>query len=104
MPTKRRIDAAQAMAEAEAALTRACVGFERKTDFHIKVENFNFWPSSGKIGRDNDWRKCEQVGLAIFLHMLQDAGLAKNQPLDTVADPLDSDLEARHRGRGIETL
>lgn len=52
MPAKRRIDATQAMAEAEAALTRAGVKFVRHSPFHLKVQVFNFWPSTGKISRD----------------------------------------------------
>ena len=42
MPAKRRTDPSQAMAEAEAALTRAGAKFKRHSDFHLKVQAFNF--------------------------------------------------------------
>ena len=85
MPAKRRTDAAQAMAEAEAALTRAGAKFVRHSSFHLKVQVFNFWPSTGRVSRD-DSGKGENLGLAYFIRMLRDAGLAKHQPLDAVED------------------
>ena len=42
MPAKRRTDPSQAMAEAEAALTRAGAKLKRHSDFHLKVQAFNF--------------------------------------------------------------
>ncbi len=84
MPAKRRIDATQAMAEAEAALTRAGVKFVRHSPFHLKVQVFNFWPSTGKISRDDSSKKGDNLGLAVFIRMLREAGLAKGQPLDAV--------------------
>lgn len=87
MPPKRRTDATQAMTEAEAALTRAGAKFVRHSPFHLKVQTFNFWPSTGKVSRDDNGRKGDNLGLAVFIRMLREAGLAKGQSLDTVDDP-----------------
>ncbi|CAN7222853.1 hypothetical protein LJR030_000722 [Rhizobium sp. LjRoot30] len=87
MPAKRRIDATQAMAEAEAALTRAGVKFVRHSPFHLKVQVFNFWPSTGKVSRDDSSKKGANLGLAVFIRLLREAGLATAQPIDVVDDP-----------------
>lgn len=99
---KRPTDHAQAMAEAEVALTRAGVKFERKTDFHIKVQAYNFWPSTGKIARDGDQKKGAKLDLPLFIQMLRDAGLTKNQPLAVVSHPDDFLLKVKPSDPGFE--
>ncbi|MCW5722815.1 MAG: hypothetical protein KIS86_16900, partial [Devosia sp.] len=59
MPAKRRTDPSQAMAEAEAALTRAGAKFKRHSDFHLKVQAFNFWPSTGNVRHDDDRKPAQ---------------------------------------------
>lgn len=103
MPPKRRTDPTQAMAEAEAALSRAGAKFQRKTDFHLKVQAFNFWPSTGTISRDSSWKKCDEVGLSVFIRMLREAGLAKGQPLDAVDDPAAFVTQPPPQEPGFET-
>ena len=103
MPAKRRIDATQAMAEAEAALTRAGVKFVRHSPFHLKVQVFNFWPSTGKISRDDSSKKGDNLGLAVFIRMLREAGLAKGQPLDAVDDSTTFIVQLPSQEPGFET-
>lgn len=103
MPAKRRIDATQAMAEAEVALTRAGVKFVRHSPFHLKVQVFNFWPSTGKISRDDSSKKGESLGLAVFIRMLREAGLAKGQPLDAVDDSAAFVMRRPRQEPGFET-
>ena len=87
MPAKRRTDPSQAMAEAEAALTRAGAKFKRHSDFHLKVQAFNFWPSTGNVRHDDDRKPAQPLGLAVFIRLLNEAGLATAQPLNSVDDP-----------------
>lgn len=103
MPTKRRIDPSQAMAEAEATLTRAGVKFTRKSDFHLKVQAFNFWPTTGKITRDGDHKKADKHGLPLFIRQLNKAGLATAQPLDLVDEPAAFIVQRPPQAPGFET-
>lgn len=103
MSEKHRNDPTKAMAEALAALSRAGVKFEKKTAFHIKVGPLNFWPSSGKIFRDGDLKKHQELGLPAFLRQLRKEGLAKNQPLEPVNDEADFRLELKTSEPGFET-
>lgn len=103
MPARRRTDPSQAMAEAEAALTRADVKFTRKTAFHLKVQAFNFWPSTGRFARDGDHKKADKHGLPLFIRMLRDAGLAKDQPLEAINDPDDFVVKVKSSEPGFET-
>lgn len=84
MPSKLT-DPTKAMAEAEAALTRAGVEFVRHSPFHLKVKSFNFWPSTGRIARGST--KGEKLGLAVFIRLLREAGLANAHALSVVNDP-----------------
>lgn len=99
---KRSTDHARAMAEAELALTRAGVKFERKTDFHIKVQAYNFWPSTGKIARDGDQKKGDKLDLPLFIQMLREVGLAKDQPLETGNEPNDFVVEVKPSAPSFE--
>ena len=103
MPAKRRTDPSQAMAEAEAALTRAGAKFKRHSDFHLKVQAFNFWPSTGKVSRDDNGKKGENLGLAVFIRLLREAGLASAQPLDVVDDPAAFIVQPPPQEPGFET-
>lgn len=85
MPSKRRTDPTQAMAEAEAALTRAGVKFVRHSPFHLKAQSFNFWPSTGRVARGST--EGEKLGLAVFIRLLREAGLANAHTLSVVNDP-----------------
>ncbi|WP_145925858.1 hypothetical protein [Shinella sp. HZN7] len=85
MPSKRRTDPTKAMAEAEAVLTRAGVKFVQHSSFHLKVQSFNFWPSTGRIARGST--KGEKLGLAVFIRLLRDAGLTNAHALSVVNDP-----------------
>ncbi|WP_186415486.1 hypothetical protein [Pannonibacter sp. P2PFMT1] len=103
MPAKRRTDPSQAMAEAEAALTRAGIKFTRKTDFHLKVQAFNFWPTTGKFTRDGDHKKADKYGLPLFIRLLNEAGLATAQPLNPVDDPAAFIVQRPPQEPGFET-
>lgn len=103
MPAKRRTDPSQAMAEAEAALTRAGVKFTRKTDFHLKVQAFNFWPTTGNVRHDDDHKPAQPLGLAVFIRLLNEAGLATAQPLDLVNDPAAFIVQRPPQEPGFET-
>ena len=103
MPAKRRTDPSQAMAEAEAALTRAGVKFTRKTDFHLKVQAFNFWPTTGNVRHDDDHKPAQPLGLAVFIRLLNEAGLATAQPLNSVDDPAAFIVQRPPQEPGFET-
>lgn len=103
MPAKRRTDPSQAMAEAEAALTRAGAKFKRHSQFHLKVQTFNFWPSTGNVRRDDDYKPAEPLGLAVFIHLLREAGLATAQPLNSVDDPAAFIVQRPPHGPGFKT-
>lgn len=85
MPSKRRTDPTQTMAEAEAALIRAGVKFVRHSSFHLKVQSFNYWPSTGRVVHGS--KEGEKLGLAVFIRLLRDAGLANAHALSVVNDP-----------------
>lgn len=103
MPAPRRSDPSQAMAEAEVALTRAGAKFQRHSNFHLKVQGFNYWPSTGKVRHDNDGKPGEQLGLAVFIRLLREAGLATAQPLDAVDDPVAFVVQRAPQDPGFET-
>lgn len=103
MPPKRRTDPSQAMAEAEAALTRAGAKFNRHSDFHLKVQAFNFWPTTGNVRHDNDHKPAQPLGLAVFIRLLNEAGLATAQPLDLVNDPAAFIVQRPPQEPGFET-
>ncbi|MBB6182435.1 hypothetical protein [Pseudorhizobium flavum] len=103
MPAKRRTDPSQAMAEAEAALTRAGVKFTQKTDFHLKVQALNYWPSTGNVRHDGDHKPAQPLGLAVFIRLLREAGLATAQPLDLVDDPAAFIVQRPPQEPGFET-
>ena len=100
---KRRIEATQAMAEAEAALTRAGVKFVRHSPFHLKVQVFNFWPSTGNVRHDDDRKPAQPLGLAVFIRLLNEAGLATAQPLNPVDDPAAFIVQRPPQEPGFET-
>lgn len=105
MPAKRRTDPSQAMAEAEAevALTRAGARFKRHSGFHLKVQAFNFWPSTGNVRHDDDHKPAEPLGLAVFIRLLNEAGLVTAQPLDLVDEPADFIVQRPPQEPGFET-
>lgn len=103
MPAKRRTDPTQAMAEAEAALTRVGAKFKRHSQFHLKVQAFNFWPSTGNVRRDDDYRPAEALGLAVFIRLLHEAGLATAQPLNLVDDPAAFVVQRPSQEPGFDT-
>ena len=103
MSAKRRTDPSQAMAEAEAALTRAGIKFTRKTDFHLKVQAFNFWPTTGNVRHDDDHKPAQPLGLAVFIRLLNEAGLATAQPLDLVDKPAAFIVQRPPQEPGFET-
>ena len=103
MPAKRRTDPSQAMAEAEAALTRAGAKFKRPSNFHLKVQAFNFWPSTGNVRHDDDHKPAQPLGLAVFIRLLNEAGLATAQPLDLVDDPAAFIVQRPPQEPGFET-
>ncbi|MBB5278625.1 hypothetical protein HNR26_004726 [Rhizobium rosettiformans] len=103
MPAKRRTDPSQAMAEAEAALTRAGAKFKRPSDFHLKVQAFNFWPTTGNVRHDDDHKPAQPLGLAVFIRQLNEAGLATAQPLDLVDDPAAFIVQRPPQEPGFET-
>ena len=103
MPAKRRTDPSQAMAEAEAALTRAGAKFKRHSDFHLKVQAFNFWPSTGNVRHDDDRKPAQPLGLAVFIRLLNEAGLATAQPLNPVDKPAAFIVQRPPQEPGFET-
>lgn len=91
---------ATTMQEATAALQRAGAPFEQKTEFHIKVHAFNFWPETGTIMVDGELKRRSEKGLPAFMRLLRDARLASANPMqpvdgrqDFVFDPGDQDSE-----------
>lgn len=91
------------MAEAEAALTRAGIKFVQHSPFHLKVQVFNFWSSIGKVSRDDSSKKGDNLGLAVFILMLREAGLAKGQSLDAVDDSAAFFVQLQSQEPGFET-
>lgn len=57
------------------ALTERNIRFTRPSSTHIKVGDFNFYPTTGTINRDGE-RKSPQRGLEAFLALLQNVQLA----------------------------
>ena len=103
MSATPRTEPSQAMAEAAAALTRAGVKFERKTAFHLKVQAWNFWPSSGKIFRNGGTQKLEERGLPAFIRLLRKEGLAKGKPVEAVNEETDFVVQVKPSETGFET-
>lgn len=42
---------------------------------------------TGRVSREDNGKKGENLGLAVFIRLLREAGLATAQPLDLVDDP-----------------
>ena len=64
------------MTDATYALRQAGAAYEQKTDFHLKVEAYNFWPGTGTIVVDGETQRRKEKGLSAFILILRDAGLA----------------------------
>lgn len=47
------------------------IWFTKKTDYHIKVGRYNFWPKTGTIFVDGETQRSQQRGLDAFIDMIK---------------------------------
>lgn len=53
------------------ALLQLKIPFQKTSEFHLKVGDWNFWPSSGSIYRDGDPQKRPERGLDAFIKLIK---------------------------------
>jgi hypothetical protein len=59
-------------------LTHASIRFQKKTNFHIKVGHYNFFPNRGTIYLDGQPKALPQKGIDAFLFILN--GIRRKNP------------------------
>ena len=47
------------------------IWFTKKTDYHVKVGRYNFWPKTGTIFVDGETQRSKQRGLDAFIDMIK---------------------------------